>query len=288
MSNLTPSSQETKFLGSFASIIGLLGIFLYFNGWIYRWAYFGFFQLEINQIDLPLRSFLFVPIQVFLGSIGAFLRTVLSVIIAVLGIKITLWFMQPLTPIENHNESHQRNNWRSLIKKYIQKLHNCQISQVLRLLISDFPQALLKDLIIIIWLLTSLFWLARYQGTIDAHRDAINNTSTLPVISFVFPQKNLALGRKPYNIFLNDDLKQYRIIGDLGLFEYLKGKETNDINNQEKRVWRLLIENKNWLYLFPALPSNIESDRRPLILAIRQDKEGQLIILSPQDTLDLK
>lgn len=48
----------TQILGTFASLLGLLGIFLYFTGWIYRWAYFGWFSLEINRLDLPLRSFL--------------------------------------------------------------------------------------------------------------------------------------------------------------------------------------------------------------------------------------
>jgi len=39
------------------------------------------------------------------------------------------------------------------------------------------PTALRNDAIAIIWLLVILFWLARTQGTLDARRDAVNETS---------------------------------------------------------------------------------------------------------------
>jgi hypothetical protein len=86
----------TQILGTFASLLGLLGIFLYFTGWIYRWAYFGWFSLEINRLDLPLRSFLFVPIQVFCGDFGALLRTFLALVAVAFAIQFTLWILSPL------------------------------------------------------------------------------------------------------------------------------------------------------------------------------------------------
>ena len=86
----------TQILGTFASLLGLLGIFLYFTGWIYRWAYFGWFSLEINRLDLPLRSFLFVPIQVFCGDFGALLRTFLVLVAVAFAIQFTLWILSPL------------------------------------------------------------------------------------------------------------------------------------------------------------------------------------------------
>ena len=91
-----PSPQKTEILGTFASILGLLGIFLYFTGWIYRWAYFGWFQIEINRLDLPARSFLFVPIQVFFGNPSASLLTLFAIIVGTILIKLTLWLVQPL------------------------------------------------------------------------------------------------------------------------------------------------------------------------------------------------
>ena len=59
MPDSQPSQNNTQILGTFASILGLLGIFLYFTAWIYRWAYFGYFQLEITQLSFPFRSFFF-------------------------------------------------------------------------------------------------------------------------------------------------------------------------------------------------------------------------------------
>ena len=95
MPDSNSSSQNPQILNAFASILGLLGIFLYFIGWIYRWAYFGWFHIEINRLDLPLRSFLFVPIQVFCGTPSAFLRTLIAIIIGAICIKFTLWLVQP-------------------------------------------------------------------------------------------------------------------------------------------------------------------------------------------------
>ena len=72
MSNAPQPPNEPKILGTFASLVGLLGLFLYFTGWLYRWAYYGFFKLEITRLDLPFKSFFLVPIQVFLGDLWAF------------------------------------------------------------------------------------------------------------------------------------------------------------------------------------------------------------------------
>jgi hypothetical protein len=247
--------QGTQILGTFAGLLGLLGIFLYFTGWIYRWAYFGWFHVEINRLDLPLRSFLFVPIQVFCGDLGAFLRTLLAVVVVAIAIKLTLWLLQP-----------------SPSPRYVVPL---------RSLAGVIPDALRKDSIAVIWLLVILFWLARIQGSIDAHRDAVNDTSTLPVLTLVLPEKQIAIGRNPEDVFTDLSLKGYRIIGETKLLEDLRGKETNESKMNPPRVWRLLIQNNNWIYLFRALPTTPATDERPSILAIREDREGQVMILAP-------
>ncbi len=281
MSDAPQSPSETKILGTFASLIGLLGIFLYFTGWLYRLAYYGFFQLEINRLDLPIRSFLFVPIQVFLGDIWAFGRTVLVVIMTILLIERTLWLLQPL----NTSTVSHSNIWRSRLRRFSHKLHRSAIARTLRSLGEVFPESLRNDTIIVAWLLVALFWLARIQGTIDARRDAINNTSLLPVVTFVTPEKDSVLGRNLDNVFLNPSLEGYRIIGDKGLFDYLRGRETNDVATPDNpRVWRLLLENNGWFYFFPALPPNPERDQRPPVLAIRANGSGELMILSPEET----
>ena len=271
-----PSPQKTEILGTFASILGLLGIFLYFTGWIYRWAYFAWFQIEINRLDLPVRSFLFVPIQVFFGNPSASLLTLFAIIIGTILIKLTLWLAQPL-PTKSTLWSVQSvaNNSHQLQYKLRRLL------AIPRFFADIIPPALRKDLIVVIWLLIILFWLARHQGTIDARRDAANETSTLPVITLVLPEKQIALGRNLDNLLLDPSLKGYRIIGDKELFCYLRGKETNKKTIDLPRVWRLLLENNKWTYLFFGLSDQSKENERPPVLAINPDKEGQLMILAP-------
>lgn len=274
-----PSPQKTEILGTFASILGLLGIFLYFTGWIYRWAYFGWFKIEINRLDLPVRSFLFVPIQVFFGNPSASLLTLVAIIVGTILIKLTLWLVQPL-PTKSTLWSVQSvaNN----PHQFQYKLR--QLLAIPRFFADIIPPALRKDLIVVIWLLIILFWLARNQATVDARRDAINETSTLPVITLVLPEKQIALGRNLDNPLLNPSLKGYRIIGNKELFCYLRGKENNDSGTNPPRVWRLLLENNKWTYVFPALSAQSKENERPPVLAINQDKEGQLMILAPDYT----
>lgn len=287
MTNPLSSESSTKILGTFASILGLLTIFLYFTAWIYRWAYFSFFSLDLTRLSFPFHSFFFLPMQVFLGDIWAFTKTILALIILATAIKITLWLLQPLNtdvilPLHSSPPTNRVERWQLQGRKLAQQIHQSLPLKILRNLASFIPTTLRKDLVIVIWLLIILYWLARNQGWQDARRDAINDTSTLPVFTYVFPEKQLVLGRKLDDIFLNPALDKYHIIGDLTLFESLRGIETNDTTLSPLRVWRLLLENNNWIYCFPALSSNAAKNEVPPVLAIRQDKEGQLMILSPE------
>jgi hypothetical protein len=46
-------------------------------------------------------------------------------------------------------------------------------------------------------------------------------------------------------------------------------------------VWRLLIENNNWVYLFPAMSPDAKPNQRPSVLAVNTgDGRVQLLILS--------
>ncbi|AKV65661.1 hypothetical protein VL20_434 [Microcystis panniformis FACHB-1757] len=167
----------------------------------------------------------------------------------------------------------------AIVSQSKRKFH--QKFQFLSLLVRGIPESLRKDLIAVIWLLIILFWLARIQGSIDARRDAINDSSTLPVITLVLPEKQIAIGRNPQDVFTDPSLKGYRIIGETKLLEELRGKETNDSKVNPPRVWRLLIQNNNWTYVFRGLSPQSADNERPAILAIREDKEGQLMILAP-------
>ncbi|MFM8296972.1 MAG: hypothetical protein ACKN9A_00715, partial [Microcystis aeruginosa] len=99
--------------------------------------------------------------------------------------------------------------------------------------------------------------------------------------TLVLPEKQIAIGRNPEDVFTDPSLKGYRIIGDTKLLEELRGKETNDSKVNPPRVWRLLIQNNNWTYVFRGLSPQSAENERPAILAIREDKEGQLMILAP-------
>lgn len=239
------ANKDTNVLGTFAGLIGLLGAALYFTGWIYRWTYFGFFQLEITTLDLPLESFFMVPVQVFLGSFWAFCKSVFAAVIVFVLIRFTLGSLQWLG----------------------QKLART----------INFQQSFVDEGVIVAWILVALFHLARGQGMVDA-RQAAGVDSTLPVITLVTPEKHLAVGRKPGS---TDNPFGFRIVGDRRRYEDLLGRETNDPDNA--RVWRLLLNRNGYFYLFKALPRNATRAQRPIVLAIRDsDSGGNVLILSPE------
>lgn len=266
--------NEPVILGRFASLVGLLGVALYFTGWIYRWAYYGFFQVQVSTLDLPLESFLIVPLQVFFGDLSVVSKTVLAFAIAVILIKLTIWLIQPLKPKVASNQ----NKLFAITQKFRQFLH--------RLLKSIFPRPLLNEIVVVAWVLTVLFCLAKLQGTIDARRDAVNNTSLLPIVTLVTQENQLGLGRKLDDLLTNPSLKGYRIIGDKVIFDKLRGRETNDTANPaDAIVWRLLIERGGWIYLFQSLPPNSTDTVRPYVLIVRESDGGdQLLILGGNDS----
>ena len=244
MPDTTPPSQP-NILGKFASIVTLLGAALYFTGWIYRWAYFSFFQLEVTTLDLPFESFLMVPLQVFLGNFSRLLLTGLTVIFTAILISLIL----------------------RILKKQ-------------RLIRIDFKNSLIDELVIVSVILIILFWLARFQGNIDARRDA-GAQSMLPAITVVTPEKHLGIGRK---LGSTDNPSGFRIIGDAKRYNQLIGRELNDELNDTKnnRIWRLLIDRNGFFYLFRSLPSNVNSQARPTIVILQGSTNGDhIFILSP-------
>jgi hypothetical protein len=275
---MSSSSQEPStppLLGAFISLLGILGIFLYFTGWIYRWAYFGFFELEITALNFPLESFLIVPIQVLLGDILIFSRAVVAVAITVGLIQITLWLLSPIA-VTNSNASH------SQLDRLAKKLHKCWLFKELRSFARLVSFPLLREMAIVAWILFVLFWVAYWQGTADARRDAVNQTSTRPLVTLVSSSDKIALGRNLEDLLTDPSRKGYRIIGDVEQFQQIFGRETNDTSNPNQPiVWRLLVENNNWVYLFPTLPLQATANQRPPVLAINTgDGRVQLLILS--------
>jgi hypothetical protein len=156
-------------LGAFAGLVGVLTIFLFFTGWIYRWAYFGFFEIELNSLNFPAQSFLLVPIQVILGDIGNLGLAILITLVVTVLIKVTLWLPQ--------------------------RFHQFPLPQWVRWLTDFFPRSLGRDLVIVAWILIALFYLAQWQGNEDAWRDAVSKTTTRPLITLVSPSDKFILGR---------------------------------------------------------------------------------------------
>jgi len=274
MSSGSQEPSTPQLLGAFISLLGILGIFLYFTGWIYRWAYFGFFELEVTTLNLPLESFLIVPIQVLLGDFWIFAKAVLAVAIAVGLIQTTLWLLLPKAA-STSNASHSR------LDQFAKKLHRCWFKG-LRSFARLVPLPLLREMAIVAWILFVLFWVAYWQGTADARRDAVNQTSTRPLVTLVSPSDKIALGRNLDDLLIDPSRKGYRIIGDVEQFNQIFGRETNDTTNPNQPiVWRLLVENNNWVYLFPTLPPQATTNQRPPVLAINTgDGRVQLLILS--------
>jgi hypothetical protein len=289
---VTTSGKPTpsNFLGNFASIVGLLATALFFTGWIYRWSYFYCFQLNVITLDLPVDSFFIVPIQVFLGDGWTIVKSAIALLLTALAIYLTLWLVHSInktvaakidriiiTP-SNSSPSGKKFRWIYRILNSWQQFNVNKYNSI------EFLRSLVDEIIIVSWVLLVLFWSAYHQGIADARRDAGEN-STLPVVTLIAKEDNIALGRKLDDVTLRPNPKEFKVIGDLGLFEDLSKRDYTDINNpKEPRVWRLLLARGNWIYMFPALTKKQQKDpkARPPVIAVQQGLPGRLLIVSPE------
>ena len=260
----SPNNQELNPLGKLLSLVALLAAALYFTGWIYRWAYFSFFQVEVTTLNLPVESFYLAAFRALVGHPLIFLRTTITFIVTVLVIIVTLQIIQKL----------QR-----LVVRYLGRISlNLTPNQQSSL---SFLSSLINELVIVIWILAALFFLAQWQGERDAFRDAVNKTSRLPIITVAIREENASLGRNLDNPLVNPS--GFRIIGDHNLYSNLLGKELTDISNSEQsRVWRLLIDREGYFYIFPALPKRDRKKSVPVLIIYESGNGDQLTILSPQ------
>jgi hypothetical protein len=285
-------TPESNILGNFASVVGLLGAALFFTGWIYRWSYFYFFQIQITTLDLPVESFFMAPLQVFLADGPTIFRSAIAILLTAIVIYHSLWLVDSVnkrlfTTINprivqlSSSVRVTRTPWLNRPLKSWQQFNINRYNSIKLL------RSLVDEIIIISWVLLVLFWSAYHQGIADGRRDASEN-SALPAVTLITKQDHIALGRKLENVFENPsakDYKEYKIIGDKGLFDDLVGKtDTDATNSKEPRIWRLLLQRGNWIYLFPALTNEQQKDpnARPPVVAVQQSQSGdQLLILSP-------
>lgn len=275
--------------GRLASLLTILGVGLYFTGWIYRWAYFGYFQLEVTTLDLPLESFLIVPIQVFLGNLsGEDFATLWRTVRVAIATFLIIYISLKLLEIFSREFSHFINQSRSrlLLQSLKRRWHT--ITRVLQrvpdLKPINYDKNFVDELIIAGWLLVALFYLGKTQGNLDAIRDSRNETSMLPVVTVIVPENQLPLGRKLNDLWDNRQIGKFRFIGDLDLYKNLLEQDYNDKSKSENQiVWRLLIDRDGQYYIFPSLPQSLPPETRPPVVVIQQSKSGEyVIILSPE------
>ncbi len=290
---MTASPQptpESKILGNLASVVGLLGAALFFTGWIYRWSYFYCFQLNVITLDLPVESFFLVPLQVFLGDSWTIVKSAIALLLTALAIYLSLWLVNSINKTVAAIINRRARRWRfyasrrrlGLLNRFLKSWQQFNIN---RLNSIKLLRSLVDEIIIVGWVLLVLFWSAYHQGIADARRDAGENSS-LPAVALIGKQDSMALGRKLDDPTLRLDPKGFKAIGDAGLFADLTKRDYTDINNpKEPRVWRLLLERGNWIYLFPALTKEQQKDpnARPPVMAIQQSQSGdQLLIVTPE------
>lgn len=278
---MTPKTPTL--LLNLASAAGLLGAGLFYIGYIYRWSYFGYFQLGVHTLDLPLETFLFVPLQVLFGSPKAIINT----IVAIFGITILFWISQLIVAfliwrvliicwIKERNSQIGANNYNSSDeRKFFKPRPKFKSTRTL---------PVMQEGIFLLWVLLLTFHIAFDQGQLDARRDAVETTSVLPRITLIGDKNLMILGVDPQTLDREDYFPsalrgedKQSLMGDIDLARAVQEQNLNE--NQQ--VWRLLLERGGWLYLIRTVPPD-EPDIYPLIVAVAKSSVGkQMMILSP-------
>lgn len=249
---------EVNPLSKLISVLVLLAAALYFTGWVYRWAYFSMFQLDVTTLKLPKESFYLAAFQTFFGEPIAIGRSLLCLAFSISAILITLHWGEKLVG----------NGWRSLRLSF-RFAFNDQQKQSL-----SFLATLLNELIIALFVLTALFCLARWQAQADAWKDSVNHTSSLPVVTLAM-SKDAPLGRMLDDPFTNP--ADFRVVGDRKSYDRLLGQELSNFN--KPMVWRLLLRGDGYTYIIPALPQKNPKLMIPLVIVYERDNGVQLTIL---------
>jgi hypothetical protein len=243
--------------------VGLLAVALFFTGWMYRWHYYTFFQVEPTSLGLSVESTFIAAYAVLFGGPRAVLRLLLGLALAGVGIVLTFRALRAC-----------RRGLRGPLKwcEDLLALRDEQQKQ-LRALAS-----LLDELVIVLWLLLVLYVLAASQGLADARRDAVDDTSTLPLITMAMPAKEAVIGRDPDQLLANPS--GVRLFGSRERYDALLGAELNP--EVGGRRWRLLSDAGGRLLVIPSLPAAAAGGKAPPLLLFPDGGKGdRLVILSP-------
>lgn len=266
------------FLGGFASILGLIAISLFFSGWIYRWAYFSYFSIDVTSQNYTVQSFLMVPLQIYLGSLGNIIKTALVLVLIPLLSFVSITILHHLYAV-----------FARIFTLNTRLMHLLQrlvpVDSMDRSKLSTYG-SLIDELVMVGWVLSLLFWFSQHQGFQDARRDGVNGTSSLPVVALVALRQDTVLGADLRVI--NDGgeaIADVEIDGSVLIGERLLARAVRSINlsnTGDDQVWRLLTyEDNSWLYLIQTISADAPKEVRPLVLAVPNARRGQMMILSP-------
>jgi hypothetical protein len=263
--SLPPSNP----LGTLAGSVGLLAIALVFTGWIYRWHYFTYFQIEPTHLGFSVESTSISAFSLLFRSPLALVRTLFALGLALVGILLTFQVIHAC---------------RALLKLRLRWLgrrlgpgHSLPLSRGQRQQLRHLG-ALFDELVIGLWLLLVLYELARGQGVADAQRDAVNETSSLPLVTLAMKGQEAVIGRDLDQPFANP--AGVRLLGSRERYEVLLGAELNP--EEQGTTWRLLAETGEQLLVIPTLPKGTTRSKSPPVLLF--NKGDRLIILSPFQT----
>jgi len=259
------SKSSPNPLGKLAGSASFLAIALIFTGWIYRWHYYTYFQVEPTTLGLSAESASFAAISLLFGSPWAIVRFLGGLVLALVGILISFRALRVC--------SRRMEPWFERLDRRL-GLGDNQREQ-LRLL-----AFLMDELVIVLWLLLMLYGLAASQGLTDARRDAMDETSTLPLITMAMPGKEAVIGRDPDKLM--DNPSGLRLFGSLDVYVALLGAELNP--EADGHRWRLLSEARGQLLVIPSLSAAEAGGKAPQVLVFPDSGKGdRLMILSPAD-----
>ncbi|MDJ1183819.1 hypothetical protein [Roseofilum casamattae] len=287
------TNNEPKILRRVASLISLLGVSLFFTGWIYQSLYWYYFNLSLKTIELNLQYLFIIPLQVFLGDSDAVARSARYLLFMFAGIYANLWLVKWLEAFGAQLGQQIKKQFDRQSNKLAKKIFHCWLRyNPLDKESINLIRFLANETVIIAWVLIVLYNLARAQGFADYQRD-IGVNSTLPVVALVIPEDQLPLGRLLKDSLIDssiDDggslidpsIEGFRYFGQSGMVKDIFGDEDNyigDGTDLPERVWRLLLEQDDWIYLVQTFP---KSQSPPRVVAIKESMNGeQLMILAP-------
>jgi hypothetical protein len=261
MANSVETSSSP--LALLAESVGLLAVALFFTGWMYRWHYYTFFQVEPTSLGLSVESTFIAAYAVLFGGPLAVLRLVLGLALAGVGMALTFRAISAC-----------RRRLRGPLERCggFLAFSAAQRKQLGAL------ASLLDELVIVLWLLLVLKGLAGMQGLADARRDALEESSTLPVITIAMRGSEAVIGRDLDQELVNP--RDVRLLGSRERYVALLGRELSGSGGGS--TWRLLSDAGGQLLVIPTLRAADAGGRAPPVLLVPEGGKGdRLILLSP-------